>query len=71
MPNPIPVSKSITCKTCLTSVCEDASVEVNLVNSTLYDTLRMHACDNHLVTTGSGLVIKFRIDGVLNNISKI
>ncbi len=44
---------------------------VKLVNSTLYDALKMHASDIHLGTTGSGLVIKYRIDGVLNNISKI
>jgi general secretion pathway protein E len=46
-------------------------VVVKLVNSTLYDALKMHASDIHLGTTGSGLVIKYRIDGVLNNISKI
>ncbi|MBA4359522.1 MAG: general secretion pathway protein GspE, partial [Pseudomonas sp.] len=55
----------------LTSISEDASVVVKLVNSTLYDALKMHASDIHLGTTGSGLVIKYRIDGVLNNISKI
>ena len=55
----------------LTSISEDASVVVKLVNSTLYDALKMHASDIHLGTTGGGLVIKYRIDGVLNNISKI
>jgi general secretion pathway protein E len=55
----------------LTSISEDSSVVVKLVNSTLYDALKMHASDIHLGTTGSGLVIKYRIDGVLNNISKI
>ncbi|UVJ46116.1 GspE/PulE family protein [Pseudomonas sp. LS1212] len=55
----------------LTSISEDASVVVKLVNSTLYDALKMHASDIHLGMTGSGLVIKYRIDGVLNNISKV
>jgi general secretion pathway protein E len=55
----------------LTSISEDASSVVKLVNSTLYDALKMHASDIHLGTTGHGLVIKYRIDGVLNNISKV
>jgi len=55
----------------LTSISEDASAVVKLVNSTLYDALKMHASDIHLGVTGSGLVIKYRIDGVLNNISKV
>ncbi|NBA96736.1 GspE/PulE family protein [Pseudomonas sp. R5(2019)] len=55
----------------LTSISEDASTVVKLVNSTLYDALKMHASDIHLGTTGTGLVIKYRIDGVLNNIGKV
>ncbi|MFK3799499.1 GspE/PulE family protein, partial [Pseudomonas sp. NPDC088444] len=55
----------------LTSISEDASAVVKLVNSTLYDALKMHASDIHLGVTGSGMVIKYRIDGVLNNISKV
>ncbi|MNF26605.1 Type II secretion system protein E [compost metagenome] len=55
----------------LTSISEDASVVVKLVNSTLYDALKMHASDIHLGMTGNGLVIKYRIDGVLNNVSKV
>lgn len=55
----------------LTSISEDASVVVRLVNSTLYDALKQHASDIHLGVTNSGLVIKYRIDGVLNNISRM
>ena len=55
----------------LASISEDQSRVVKLVNSTLYDALKMHASDIHLGMTGSGLVIKYRIDGVLNTISKI
>ncbi|MCU1730719.1 MULTISPECIES: GspE/PulE family protein [unclassified Pseudomonas] len=55
----------------LTSISEDQSRVVKLVNSTLYDALKMHASDIHLGVTGSGLVIKYRIDGVLTAISKV
>ncbi|MEJ6654816.1 MAG: GspE/PulE family protein [Pseudomonas sp.] len=55
----------------LTSISEDSSVVVKLVNSTLYDALKMHASDIHLGMTGNGLAIKYRIDGVLNNISRV
>ncbi|WP_433884345.1 GspE/PulE family protein [Pseudomonas vranovensis] len=55
----------------LASISEDQSRVVKLVNSTLYDALKMHASDIHLGVTGSGLVIKYRIDGVLNSISKV
>lgn len=55
----------------LAQISEDASVVVKLVNSTLYDALKMHASDIHLGVTGNGLVIKYRIDGVLNGISRV
>jgi len=54
----------------LASISEDQSRVVKLVNSTLYDALKMHASDIHLGMTGSGLVIKYRIDGVLNSAGK-
>jgi general secretion pathway protein E len=38
---------------------------VRLVTSTLYDALKVGASDVHLESTGSGLAIKYRIDGVL------
>jgi general secretion pathway protein E len=50
----------------LASITEDSSVVVKLVNSTLYDALKAHASDIHLEMTPTGLVIKYRIDGVLN-----
>ncbi len=55
----------------LASIREDQSRVVKLVNSTLYDALKLHASDIHLGMTGQGLTIKYRIDGVLNNISKV
>ena len=54
----------------LVSICEDSSVVVKLVNSTLYDALKAHASDIHLETTDNGLVIKYRVDGVLTPISR-
>jgi general secretion pathway protein E len=47
------------------SVSEAASPAVRLVNSTLYDALKAGASDIHLESTAGGLVIKYRVDGVL------
>ncbi len=55
----------------LARISEDASVVVKLVNSTLYDALKLHASDIHLGMTGSGLSIKYRIDGVLGGGSRV
>jgi general secretion pathway protein E len=44
---------------------EEDSPVVRLVTSTLYDALKAGASDVHLESTGSGLTIKYRIDGVL------
>ncbi len=50
------------------SISEDTSPVIKLVHSTLYDALRAEASDIHLETTNNGLVIKYRIDGVLSTI---
>jgi general secretion pathway protein E len=42
------------------------STVVKLVTSTLYDALKAGASDVHLESTNGGLVIKYRIDGVLS-----
>ncbi len=47
------------------SAAEADSTVVRLVTSTLYDALKAGASDVHLESTGSGLTIKYRIDGVL------
>ncbi len=49
----------------LASISLDASPVVRLVNSTVFDALRAGASDIHLESTSSGLVIRYRIDGVL------
>ncbi len=52
----------------LKAINENLSPVVKLVNSTLYDALKTGASDVHLESTGGGLAIKYRIDGVLNHI---
>lgn len=49
----------------LQSISEHTSPVVRLVNSTLYDALKSRASDIHFEATAIGLVIKYRIDGVL------
>ncbi|MGZ8983676.1 MAG: GspE/PulE family protein [Methylotenera sp.] len=53
------------------SISEDTSTVVKLVHSTLYDALKMEASDIHLETGSSGLVIKYRIDGVLTTMNTV
>ena len=55
----------------LRSISEDTSPVVKLVNSALYDSLKAEASDIHLEITPHGLVIKNRIDGVLNHIGEV
>ncbi len=52
----------------LKSIAEDASLVVRLVHSTLYDALKAGVSDIHLETSVTGLIIKYRIDGVLSQI---
>jgi general secretion pathway protein E len=47
------------------SASEEDSTVIKLVTSTLYDAIKAGASDVHLETNGHGLVIKYRIDGVL------
>ncbi len=44
---------------------------VRLVDSTLYDALRSGASDIHLETQPGGMLIKYRLDGVLEVVKKI
>jgi general secretion pathway protein E len=54
----------------LSSVAQAASPAVKLVNSTLYDALRSGASDVHLESTPTGLTVKYRIDGVLDEVTQ-
>jgi general secretion pathway protein E len=53
------------------SVSDAASPAVKLVNSTLYDALKLGVSDIHLESTPVGMVSKYRIDGVLDQIAQI
>ena len=55
----------------LKAISEDTSPVVKLVNSTLYDALKIEASDVHLETGPSGLTIKYRIDGVLTPVGAV
>lgn len=55
----------------LTSIQGESSPAVRLINSTLFDALRLEASDIHIESLPQGLVIKFRIDGVLNKIAGV
>jgi general secretion pathway protein E len=47
------------------------SAVVRLVDSTLYDALRSGASDIHIETQPNGMVIKYRLDGVLDVVKRI
>ena len=55
----------------LRRISEDASPVVKLVNSTLYDALKQGASDIHLESVPTGLVIQYRIDGVLSRVGSV
>ena len=44
---------------------------MKLVHSTLYDALRAGASDVHLETVAGGLVVRYRIDGVLAQMAAV
>jgi general secretion pathway protein E len=53
------------------SISEDSSPVVRLVHSTLYDALRGGASDIHLETNPGGLLVRYRLDGVLVNVASV
>lgn len=55
----------------LQSISEDASPIVRLVNSTLYDALKVGASDIHLECSPTGMQVRYRVDGVLDNITSV
>jgi len=55
----------------LKAIGDESSEVVRLVRSTLRDALMLGASDVHLETLPSGLVIKFRIDGILSQVKTI
>jgi general secretion pathway protein E len=55
----------------LRDIGSDDSPAVRFVNSTLYDALKIGASDIHLEGDPDGLVMKFRLDGVLTAIRRL
>ncbi len=55
----------------LKAISEEKSEVVRLVRSTLRDALMIGASDVHLESVAGGLVIKFRIDGILSQVKLI
>jgi general secretion pathway protein E len=53
------------------TISEDSSPVVRLVHSTVYDALKAGASDIHLESTASGLVVRYRVDGVLASIAAV
>ncbi len=55
----------------VTQSSQQTSPVVRLVNATLHDALRLGASDIHLESSGNGLDIRYRIDGVLEHIRSV
>ena len=53
------------------SATQDASAAVKVVNSTLYDALKTGASDIHLESTAEGLKVRYRIDGMLDDVAAV
>jgi len=53
------------------SATQDTSAAVKVGNSTLYDALRSDASDVHLEATAEGLTVRYRIDGLLDEVATI
>ncbi|HWX11998.1 MAG TPA: type II/IV secretion system protein, partial [Trinickia sp.] len=55
----------------LQGISSDDSPVVRLLNSTIYDALKMMASDIHLECRANGLMIKCRVDGVLTVVRRV
>jgi len=55
----------------LQGISNDDSAVVRLLNSTIYDALKMMASDIHLECRAHGLMIKCRVDGVLTVVGRV
>lgn len=53
------------------AISEDGSPVIKFVNSTIFDALRASASDIHLESTSLGMVIKYRVDGVLSTVGSV
>lgn len=55
----------------LATIAKDESPIIRLVNMTLYDALHSRASDIHLESSAEGLVIRYRVDGVMRLVRPI
>ena len=55
----------------LARIDETASPVIRLINSTLFDAMGAGASDIHLEAAASGLVVKYRIDGVITEVGRV
>jgi general secretion pathway protein E len=55
----------------LAEISSNESPVVRFVNSTLYDALKARASDIHLECSARGLAVKYRLDGVLQTITRL
>lgn len=55
----------------LSSISDDQNPVVRLVNSTIYDALKLQASDIHLECDANALYVQYRVDGVLMPITQV
>lgn len=55
----------------LSSIARDVSPVIRFVHSTLFDALKAAASDVHLECGVAGIVVKYRIDGVLSEVAQV
>jgi general secretion pathway protein E len=55
----------------LQSINDDANPVIRLVNSTIYDAMKAGVSDIHLKGHAHGMIIKYRIDGVLSQVGEV
>jgi general secretion pathway protein E len=65
------VGEAVAAVITLGSIRDDASAVVRLVNSTLYDALKLRASDIHLECDAHSLHVMYRVDGVLMPIATL
>ena len=70
-PQAAAVGSSLALSVSIADISATESPIVRLVDSTIHDALKSEASDIHLETHGNGLVIKYRIDGVLDVVKRV
>lgn len=62
------IAEEIALEISMVGISQEQSPVIKLVNATLYDALQSRASDIHLESIPDGLVVKYRIVGVLHAI---